>query len=50
MVRRMATEFNKRLPKKKFLIFCNEVEKGLIFSEGEEWKKSRSIISNLFHF
>jgi cytochrome P450 len=31
-------------------VFVDEVAKGLIYSEGNTWKKSRAIISNLFHF
>ena len=31
-------------------MFEGGLEKGLLFSRGEHWKKSRGIISNLFHF
>jgi cytochrome P450 len=32
------------------MIYGEELQKGLVFSEGEVWKKSRSIMSGLFHF
>jgi cytochrome P450 len=33
-----------------FVVYSDAIDRGLIFSEGEIWKKSRSIISNMFHF
>ena len=50
MMKKLTTDHVKKIPKRGFLIFRNEVEKGLFFSEGEQWKQSRNIISNLFHF
>jgi cytochrome P450 len=32
------------------MAYIDAIEKGLIFSEGETWRKSRNILSNLFHF
>lgn len=50
LIRKITHEYSRNHQKRKFLMFADQLEKGLIFSEGETWKKSRAIISNLFHF
>lgn len=50
LIRKLTTEFSRFTPKWTMLIFGEATEKGLLFSHGETWRKSRSIISNLFHF
>lgn len=50
MIKKMTNDYYKLLPKSFYMIFANEVDKGLFFSNGETWKNSRAILSNLFHF
>lgn len=50
MIRKISHEYARNVQKPKLLTFIDELVKGLIFAEGDEWKKSRGIISNLFHF
>jgi cytochrome P450 len=50
MIRKITNEYSKNNVKRKFIVYSDAIERGLVFSEGETWKKSRSILSNLFHF
>lgn len=50
MIKKMSNEFHKHLVKPNFMIFSNEIDQGLVFSEKELWRKSRTVISELFHF
>lgn len=50
IIKKLSFEQTKNVEKRKFMIFGLEIEKGLVLSEGEVWKKSRAIMSSLFHF
>lgn len=50
LIRKLSYDYVKNIEKNNIIMFVDEVKKGLLFQEGEEWKKSRQIISNLFHF
>lgn len=50
LIRHITTDFSKNIVKWNLIMFEGGLEKGLLFSHGEHWKKSRGIISNLFHF
>lgn len=50
MIRKIANEHSRNVEKRKLMVFVDGLVNGLIFAEGDMWKKSRGIISNLFHF
>lgn len=50
MIRKLTHEHNRNVGKSKVIIFFDGIEKGLSFAEGDAWKRSRAIISNIFHF
>ena len=49
MIRSLSNEHIHSMTKKPFMFF-KHMEKGLLFSKEIAWKKSRAILSNLFHF
>lgn len=49
-IRKLSFDHVGSINKRNFLIFIDEIKYGLIFSEGELWKQSRKLLSNLFHF
>ena len=49
MVRKISQEYVRNVEKQLNVVFVDAI-KGLIFTDGSDWKKSRGIISGLFHF
>ena len=51
MIKQVAHEYSRNyIEKFKRTIFADSVAKGLLLARGDAWKKSRTIMSNLFHF
>ena len=50
LIKQVLQEYPRHTEKLRRFIFLDSMEKGLLGSEGDAWKKSRAIMSNLFHF
>jgi cytochrome P450 len=50
IIGKVIHEFSGNMIKWSFMIFQKELDESLLFSDGKIWKKSRTILSNLFHF
>jgi len=50
LIKQVLQEYPRHTEKLRRFIFLDSMEKGLLGSEGDVWKKSRAIMSNLFHF